>query len=364
MGLRRTVLTITAALLAAGATAAPAGAIVGGKDTAAGAYPAVTYVSIGGSAACSGTLVAPTTVLTAGHCGSLTGELLATPIGYPPSAIQVTIGAETPGGPGERIPVTAVVIPPSYLNTQGSDVTLLRLEHPATTKPVAIAGRGEESLWAAGTPALIVGFGATKEGGALAPHLQEATVPIVADATCASDYPGAFDASTQVCAGYPQGGTDSCQGDSGGPLFGHRPDGSLVVVGSTSNGDGCARAGKPGVYARVADSALREWIRGVDGAAVDADVTPPAPTPAPATPVTCTSHRVVTVTVRKAYRTRLRSGEVRVAGKRAGTVRPGRLSVRVSLAGRPKGVTKVTLVLRLKNGRRVVDTRAYRICGG
>lgn len=362
MGLRRTVLTVTAALLATGATAAPAGAIVGGKDTAAGAYPAVTYVSIGGSAACSGTLVAPTTVLTAGHCGSLTGELLATPIGYPPSAIQVTIGAETPGGPGERIPVTSVVIPPSYLNTQGSDVTLLRLEHPATTQPVAIAGRGEESLWAAGTPALIVGFGATKEGGALAPHLQEATVPVVADATCASDYPGAFDASTQLCAGYPQGGTDSCQGDSGGPLFGHRPDGSLVVVGSTSNGDGCARAGKPGIYARVADSALREWIRGVDGAAVDADVTPPAP--APATPVTCVSHRVVTVTVRKAYRTRLRSGEVRVAGKRVGTVRTGRLSVRVSLAGRPKGVTKVTLVLRLKNGRRVVDTRAYRICGG
>jgi secreted trypsin-like serine protease len=56
-----------------------------------------------------------------------------------------------------------------------------------------------------------------------------------------------------VCAGYPQGGTDTCQGDSGGPLFGRTAAGDLKVVGATSFGEGCARAGKPGVYARVAD---------------------------------------------------------------------------------------------------------------
>ena len=64
-----------------------------------------------------------------------------------------------------------------------------------------------------------------------------------------------------VCAGYPQGGTDTCQGDSGGPLFGHDAAGALRVVGATSFGDGCAQPGKPGVYARVGDAALREWIR-------------------------------------------------------------------------------------------------------
>ena len=57
-----------------------------------------------------------------------------------------------------------------------------------------------------------------------------------------------------VCAGFPQGGVDTCQGDSGGPMFGRDAAGALKVVGATSFGEGCARPGKPGVYARVADA--------------------------------------------------------------------------------------------------------------
>ena len=72
-----------------------------------------------------------------------------------------------------------------------------------------------------------------------------------------------------VCAGFPQGGVDTCQGDSGGPLFAINSSGALKVVGATSFGEGCARAGKPGVYARVADTALRTWIASVAPDAVD-----------------------------------------------------------------------------------------------
>jgi hypothetical protein len=363
MRLRLPVLLAAAAVLGAGALPSPAAAVVGGHDTAPGAYPAVTYVNIANAGACTGTLIAPAVVLPAGHCGSLTGTVIATPIGFPPSMITVSIGAETPGGPGERIPVAGVRIPPSYLSTTGSDVSLLLLEHAASAAPVRIAGRGEEALWAPGVAGQIVGYGSTSENGPLPKHLQEATVPVIDDATCAADYPGAFDARTQLCAGYQQGGTDTCQGDSGGPLFGHRPDGSLVLVGATSIGDGCARPGKPGVYARVADAALREWIRGVDGAAVDADVTPrPAPAPAPA--ATCATRRAVTVHVRRADRGRLRSGYVLVGGRRVATLRRGRTSARISFAGRPKGTVKVRLVLRLQGGRRVVDTRSFKVCGG
>jgi len=71
-----------------------------------------------------------------------------------------------------------------------------------------------------------------------------------------------------VCAGFPQGGVDTCQGDSGGPMFGRTSAGELRIVGTTSFGEGCARPGKPGVYARVADATLRPWIAETTGTGV------------------------------------------------------------------------------------------------
>ena len=125
--------------------------------------------------------------------------------------------------------------------------------------PTQVAGAGERSIWTADALETIVGWGATEEGGDLPDNLQEAQVPITTDAYCAGAYSD-FDPNTMVCAGFPEGGVDTCQGDSGGPMFGRTSAGVLRVVGATSFGEGCARAGKPGVYARVADDTLRPWI--------------------------------------------------------------------------------------------------------
>jgi secreted trypsin-like serine protease len=256
--LRRALLLSAVALAALAAFASPSMAVVGGNDASQGEYPAVAKITFG-AFMCTGTLISPDTVLTAGHCSSITGAAVATPASWPAPLINVRIGG-TRDGEGESVPVGRVIMNPDYLLGTGYDISLLKLSRNSAQPPVKVAGAGERGIWSAGTVETIVGWGATEEGGDTPSVLQEAQVPITTDAYCAGAY-GDFDPATMVCAGYPQGGVDTCQGDSGGPMFGRGADGALRVVGTTSFGEGCARPNKPGVYARVGDSVLREWIR-------------------------------------------------------------------------------------------------------
>jgi trypsin len=260
----KTVLALCAAIASLAVLPASSSAIVGGHD--AGPYPSVARITFGQSFLCTGTLIAPNWVLTAGHCGSITGAAVATPASWPAPLIDVRIGGHT-DTQGEQVPVSQAVVEPSYLATSGYDVTLLKLSRNAAEAPTPVSGTGETALWAPGTSETIVGWGTTQENGDTPSTLQEANVPVTTDAYCSGAYSD-FDPKTMVCAGFPQGGVDTCQGDSGGPMFGHTSTGALRVVGATSFGEGCARAGKPGVYARVGDTALREWIRSQAPAAV------------------------------------------------------------------------------------------------
>ena len=240
-------------------TASPSAAIVGGNDAEPGEYPAVAKITYQ-VFQCTGTLIAPNTVLTAGHCSSMTGAAVSSPISWPAPLIDVKIGGHR-FDEGEDRAVSSVAIPPQYLLGSGSDVSILKLSQNSTKTPVKVAGAADRNIWSAGTLETIVGWGVTEEGGDTPDILQEAEVPITTDAYCSNAYGSSFEADTMVCAGFPQGGVDTCQGDSGGPMFGVSNAGGLRVVGSTSWGEGCARPGKPGVYARVADAPLREWIR-------------------------------------------------------------------------------------------------------
>ncbi|HYI35359.1 MAG TPA: serine protease [Thermoleophilaceae bacterium] len=262
----RRVLTI-ALTCAALASAAPANAVVGGSDAAPGEFPSVAEITFG-IYSCTGTLIDSTHVLSAGHCGSATGLAFGSPVGFPGPLIDVRIGSHG-AGDGERVPVSSVAVSPAYLGlSDRNDLSILTLSRPSVKAPTKVAGAGERSIWNPGVLATIAGWGNTSSDGQEFPEiLQKAQVPITTDAYCESAYSDAegwdFDPATMLCAGYPEGGIDTCQGDSGGPLFATAADGARRVVGVTSWGNGCAEEGFPGVYARVAETALREWVRSV-----------------------------------------------------------------------------------------------------
>ncbi|MEA2124941.1 MAG: hypothetical protein QOI80_1723 [Solirubrobacteraceae bacterium] len=331
-------------------------AIVGGTPAPDGRYPFVANIAISGAAGCTGSLVAPTWVLTAGHCAAVSGAAGAPlPATLPPSAYTVTLGTvHADGSGGETHDVKSVHADPDYVATNGtgSDVSLLELTEPATVAPVLIAMPSETGLWAPGAMLTIAGFGTTTEGGDTPDTLQEAQVPRVTDEACSSAYSDttpvvgdAFDPATALCAGYAQGGTDTCQGDSGGPLLAPLSAG-FRLVGSTSYGEGCAREGKPGVYARLAEGPVKAFVAGLVPAAYATGTAA----------ATCKGVKGLTVRLKRHRRV-----TVFVDGRR---VLHRRSADRVNLAPLvPKrGTAKVRIVVGRKgHGRRVIR-RTYTNC--
>src|SRR5919109_2863113 len=276
--------TLLLTLAVACGVSAPAHAVVGGAPASPGEYPYVAHVLIDRAFQCTGSLVTPTHVITAAHCSSLApGGIANVPIGQPGQLIEVSVGAyRTPsasftGGydsDGEEHVAKSVTVNPGWLGlgSVSHDVAIVELPTPSAKTPVRVASAEERSLWSPGTMATIAGFGVTESGGEQPEILQEAQVPITPDDVAADAYPyliegvdplfGGFESDTQVAAGFPEGGVDTCQGDSGGPLL-VPAGGDFRLVGDTSYGRGCAEPGYPGVYGRLADTTLREWIRSI-----------------------------------------------------------------------------------------------------
>jgi trypsin len=233
--------TVLVAALATVWTAVPAGAgveVVGGERASITAHPWAVYLTTaGGAPYCGGTLVAPDTVLTAAHCTS----------GLDATSVRVVAGREDQqSDDGTVAGVRSAWVHPEFAGvTSGNDVSLLTLDRELPYPALPPATPDDGALYVPGVLATALGWGATSEGGAGSRYLMRATVPLIPDEQCRQSYPE-YDPTTMLCAGYQQGGVDTCQGDSGGPLV---AGGKLIGV--TSWGEGCARPGRPGVYARV-----------------------------------------------------------------------------------------------------------------
>ncbi|GAA4892640.1 S1 family peptidase [Actinomycetospora straminea] len=213
--------------------------VVGGARTTTDEHPwAVFLTDAAGFQFCGGTLVAPTKVLTAAHCMATTTA----------DKVRVVAGRDDKQSTtGETAGVRSVWVSPEFEGVgRGADLAVLTLDAPSARTPLPLAGAGDEALYADGRAAQVYGWGATAENATPSRYLLTATVPMRGDDYCRAGDRG-FDPRRLTCAGFDQGGVDSCQGDSGGPLVA-----AGKLIGVTSFGDGCARAGRPGYYVRVA----------------------------------------------------------------------------------------------------------------
>ncbi|HMY26236.1 MAG TPA: serine protease [Solirubrobacterales bacterium] len=233
--------------------------VVGGSNASAASFPWQVLITANDEEFCGGVLIHPKIVLTAAHC------LVDDNWNYYEDLEGVTFRAYTGrtrlNSGGEELDWKVARADPDYdPDTNAYDWGFISLNSPASAPTLKLAGPNERSLWEPGRAATVSGFGDLSDGGQGATILQKAKIPLLADSGC-SRYGASFHSSTQLCAGYLRGGRDACQGDSGGPLSVTADHGERRLVGLVSTGRGCAEAGFPGIYSKVAGAVNSDRIQ-------------------------------------------------------------------------------------------------------
>ena len=221
-------------------------AIVGGSDVAVGKWQDAAAIRTNNDWFCSGTLIAPNVVLTAGHCNE---DL--------PNNVLVGTSSLSRPTEGEIINVkTRIEYPTSQRN---ADLLVLVLERDSKFEPRPIATGWARAEIKNGAAVQIVGFGAIdRDGNQYTPSLKEATTTIT-DFDCSLS----SGCRTPVKPGGELGaggmGIDTCGGDSGGPLYLETEFGTFLA-GATSRGysDNQYYCSEGGIYVRP--DKFVEWI--------------------------------------------------------------------------------------------------------
>jgi secreted trypsin-like serine protease len=237
------ILKLIAPFVAAAAIAASGQALaLGGRSAtvASGSYDNRVVMVLGTrGSVCSGTVIAPTIVITAAHCVTGPGQYAV---------------AYKDGGSATLQEIRQLQRHPQY--RQGSrvsiDIALIRLKLPLPSRFAAVPLDDKADDDAVGSSQTIAGFGLAREGDdASAGTLRSADVRVLP-----KFYPRYFR------LGISGGGLMVCKGDSGGPVFSGTFSTTLTAVIYAKEGQtGGRQCGEVAQAVRIAPQ--RGWIDSV-----------------------------------------------------------------------------------------------------
>jgi secreted trypsin-like serine protease len=262
---RRGLIPILAlAALGHGAVAAtPAGAdqqaqaaIVGGGPAAAEGWRFAVALQEKRRLVCTGSLIAPATVLTAAHClKAVKRRHLSALTGSP----WISTGRR-----GERIPVGSVRLHPKFNRRKDlRDFAVLTLARQSAAPPIALPTRAEAAAATApGRTVRSAGWGAVSPFGfRVAQRLKATRERVYRARRCNRAYTKRnFFPKSMICAlgarvrrldGGRSFHSTACTGDSGGPVIAETPAGPRLVGVVVSGVFPCGLA--PSIYARVSE---------------------------------------------------------------------------------------------------------------
>ena len=255
---------LAVALAPAVAAAGPDRPVIGGTNVPSGKWPdaaAVLYTVNGMEGQeCSGTLVAPTVVLTAGHCDPAVDPGIG-------DLTHVLVGTNSLADPqaGETLEVANVV---SYPNSQSSiDMTVIVLATPSRVHPRPIATGWAKLDIQNGAKVEFVGYGAIDQNAMTYINELQQAQSTITDYNCTTS-PGCNTAARpdgELGAGGM--GIDTCPGDSGGPMY-LLADYGIYLAGVTSRSydNATVACSEGGIYERP--DKVVDWIERTAGVGV------------------------------------------------------------------------------------------------